>query len=295
LSSLIFLFYTEQVVICLFFLFATTEGLMKAQYKHSPKHKEGTVFYRETPPAVASAKAADEAKSYLDMLEQPVDPLVSTTTNPIGRFSVVGSKSFDTGIIGTLVVYYPTVAKQDQALKAFIADRKTIRDVKVTDLEFFADLFEKKDEIFKVAPSSATTTAAVPQSQQEAQRIGQESLEEAARNEATGIIANRREPTSFSGYEDPKDRALIVRYVNFLLKDDPVLSLAVLKIVTDDKNKGASSSVILKSVNDQLQKSDKKYKTIEFVGIRFLNKQSRGIKETKKSLETSILGDSTVH
>ncbi|MEK7655040.1 MAG: hypothetical protein AAB323_02160 [Pseudomonadota bacterium] len=132
-------------MILLFFIFGA-EVLTRGEYQHSSKHTAAAVFYQERPTVgIASANSVDEAVSFLDMLKEEVDRSGPEITK--GTFSVMGAKAFDTGTIGVLLVYYP-ISDAKHKMKVFIAGRKSLADVNPIDLQYFFDLFDRREVIF---------------------------------------------------------------------------------------------------------------------------------------------------
>lgn len=116
------------------------------------KHGKVKFFAAENLSSVASAKTEGEASGYMDMLKENVDLLGSPDKTKTG-FTVAGAKSFvDTSRpVGTLLVYAAVGANlPNQTLKAFIAGRKSLEDVKFTDLKYFFELYGKKETVFAV-------------------------------------------------------------------------------------------------------------------------------------------------
>src|SRR5690349_2868118 len=118
-------------MIFLFFLFGT-EDLVPGTYGRRK------VFLRENLSAVARASTRELAANYIDMLKQKVDKFQSLDDTKTG-FLVVGAKVFDTGTTGVLLVYYPTGTERTRALKVFIARKKTVDEVRSSDLKYFVD------------------------------------------------------------------------------------------------------------------------------------------------------------
>lgn len=135
---------------------AASSDLMQGQYKNKP------IFYRKNPPPpiVASAKTEKKAQIYIEKLKIVPETLASPTS--IGKFSITGNKSEDGG---QLVVFSTDTGSSIKRYKAFINDRAAIGNIKPTDLRYFADLFDNRDndKVVKWPSTSASAATAKPQ------------------------------------------------------------------------------------------------------------------------------------
>lgn len=130
-------------------------GLIKGTYKNK------LVFYRKNPPPpiVASAKNEAEASGYIEKMKTATDQLTSPMQS--GHFSINENKSVDRG---QLVIFSTGTGPSIKRYKAFIKDRATIGNVKATDLSYFSNLFDNKDndKIVKWMPASIAAAATTP-------------------------------------------------------------------------------------------------------------------------------------
>lgn len=151
-------------------------------------YKNKTVFYRENPPPpiVASAKDEPEANGYLKKLEKTV-PKSSAPAISLGSFLITGNESLDRG---QLVVYSKGTDATAKRYKAFINERASINDVKATDLDYFSNLFDNKDndKVVKWSSTSASPSAATATPQPTA-----EEKQAQIRNLKQGIVAIKQE------------------------------------------------------------------------------------------------------
>ena len=128
-----------MILHCLLF----AEVLLKAQYKNAD------VFCQMNPPAVAVAKDDSEAQGYIDQVGKSIVTATKTsssiTPSKIGKFTITKSQKEGSGV---LVEFYIDKGK---VYKAFVDKKINLIDVTESNLEYFMNLLDNKDDIFQEA------------------------------------------------------------------------------------------------------------------------------------------------
>ena len=229
--------------------------LLSAGNLLSAKHGGADIFYRENPPAVASANNEKDAREYIDQLKPGANISGGVLTS-----HTVGGKAY----------------------KVFIA-KKTVASPR--DLRYFVGLIANKDRIFReamVAHRTAVTEA------EEARKIV---AEHAERQRVTNLHRVAVEQVGKGGYTDPNDRGRILGYIERSIQQGVRHAPDLLPVVTNEDDKKKDSDVILMNINDILRSNN--YRSLKKVGL--LNPGLKEVTDEKKPDEKWVLGKDTIH